>query len=556
METPSSFDPLQRFADQVVLFAPQPTRLALKSLGATALRHRHHSINVWRNHAFELLEPLILPFAQFGRWTPDFRLGAYDDSFSFADHQPADAELIWLDPDRLGQGDGTTDWLASRVAALRSLSNAPIVVATWTQDEEHAAALQLMVDAQPSTFLADLGAEVASAGVPLLDLRSAVVAGTPLARECHITIARKLACHWLAAAVLPPIKAVAFDLDNTLHRGVLGEDGIEGVVVTPDHAALQVAAADLSRRGIFVALASRNEREDVEALFERRADYPLRWNDFAVTEISWSNKADALSRVASALRIGQDAVLFIDDNVGELASVALQVPQVHTLHANDDASLTMRALQFYPGLWRWRAAPEDAKRLHDLRASAERDSLATAITDRAEYFRSLRVSLHFRHDPVDQLGRLADLCSKTNQFNLCLRRLTEAEVDARMRSARACVASVQLRDRLSDSGVIAVLVAERSGRDLIVEELCISCRAMGRRLEDSIVLTALRAMPVYDGAETVLFRVRRGPRNQPALDWLAALLGSKAPMDAGLYPLDARRVSDFSPADGVQVQFE
>jgi len=553
---PTSVDPLNRFANQTVLFAPRPNRLALQSQQSEISTHQSFQINVWRNHAFEPLEALIQPYARFGGWIPDFQLGAYDDSLSFVGHGPASTELIWFDPDRLAPDQYTPDWLATRVAALRALSRAPIVVATWARETVQAAELQRIVDAIPATFLADLGAEAAVAGVPLLDPRSALVAGTPLSSGCHVTIARKLACHWLAAAVLPPIKAVALDLDNTLHQGVLGEDGVDGVVLTEAHAELQRQVAELSQRGIFVALVSRNEKEDVRALFEQRSDYPLQWQDFSATEISWGDKADALIRVANSLRIGLDAVLFIDDNIGELASVALKVPSVHTLQAHDDPALTLRSLQYYPGLWRWKTEADDLKRVQDLQANAERESLAQTLIDPSEYFRRLQVTLRFRHDPTDQLGRLADLCRKTNQFNLGLRRFTEAELADLLARPFACIASVQLSDRLSDSGVIAVLVAEKHGSDLRIEELCISCRAMGRRLEDTIVLSALRAMPLFTDVSTITFRVRHGPRNQPASEWLESLLELPIKPDKDAYTLDASKLNQFTPAPGVEIQFK
>lgn len=549
-------DPLQRFSNQAVLFGPRPTRMALQSLQASSHSANVFQINVWRNHAFEPVEPLIAPFAHFGRWSPEFRLGGYDDSLSFSGHQPANAELVWIDLGRLASTTGTTEWLAERLATLRLLSKAPIVLATWHPDPDVVASLQRIADGLPATYFADLGAEAAASQVPLLDDRSSAVAGTRLSGACHLAIARKIACHWLAGAVLPPIKAVALDLDNTLHRGILGEDGIQGVSMTPAHSALQRFAAALSKRGVFVALVSRNEQEDVRALFERRTDYPLRWSDFSITEISWADKADAVLRVAGALRIGSDAVLFVDDNVGELASVSLSAPTVHTLHAHDDPAQTLRAIEFYPGLWRWKTEAEDSKRVQDLRANAERESLAKLITDPGEYFRSLQVALRFRIDPADQLGRLADLCMKTNQFNLALRRLTEAEVAQRMASSDACVASVQMRDRLSDSGVIAVIVAERVGAELVIEELCISCRAMGRNLESTVIVEAIRAMPVFSGVTRVSFRVQHGPRNQPALDWLAGFLRAPSSPSAGLHTVESRSLREHVTEAGVAIQVE
>src|SRR5690606_20408691 len=104
-----------------------------------------------------------------------------------------------------------------------------------------------------------------------------------------------------------PVKAVAVDLDHTLHKGVLGEDGFDGVLLTPGHAALQHHIQLLRQQGIFIGLVSRNVLSDVESLFSQRKDYPLRWTDFSAVEVSWGDKAEALERIARTLRISTDA---------------------------------------------------------------------------------------------------------------------------------------------------------------------------------------------------------------------------------------------------------
>jgi FkbH-like protein len=182
------------------------------------------------------------------------------------------------------------------------------------------------------------------------------------------------------------------------------------------------------------------------------------------------------------------------------------------------------AVEYYPGLWRWKHEADDTKRIADLKASFQRESLAMKHADPADYLRSLQITLTYFWDQQAHLGRLADLCRKTNQFNLALRRFSEAELFDLMNRPDACVASVQLSDRLSDSGIIAVIVAERSGNQLRVEELCISCRAIGRFLENDIVINALRRMSIWRCCEIVKFHVRKGERNQPALNWLNRLL--------------------------------
>ena len=389
--------------------------------------------------------------------------------------------------------------------------------------------------------------------MPLLDDRSAQMAGTPIGKAAQLVLARKLACHWLPATLFPPVKAVVLDLDQTLHSGVLGENGIQGVQLTPAHAEFQGYLKSLRQRGIFLALVSRNEMTDVEGLFQQRDDYPLRWEDFSAVEVSWGEKVAAIERIAEKLLIAPDSMLFVDDNPGELANVAVQLPEMHTVMAHSDASLTLRVVQFYPGLWRWRVESDDAKRIQDLGANAERDALAKSFTAPDDYFRSLQIALVYRYNPHEQLNRLADLCNKTNQFNLALRRFNQAEIGERMSRQDACVASVQLSDRFADSGVIAVIVAERKGEQLVVEELCIGCRALGRQLESTIILLAVRGLPVFKGCSEVTFRVQHGPRNTPALNWLRGLLGSSDTPSAGLHSVPAQRLVDFVAVAGISI---
>ncbi len=548
-----------RYEAQSALFAQRPSRLAIQAVRLETKPRQRIRVNVWRNHALEPILSLCKPFLSFGNIHVDFRLSDYDDTFMFASWQPADVELLWLDSGRYLTNSSIDDWLPwirERLRTLRGISSAPLILATWIPEAIRLAELQQICDVLPATFLADLAAVAAAHDLELIDPRSAIVAGTPIRNAVHSLIARKLACHWIPAAVLPPIKALALDLDNTLHAGVLGEDGVGGVQMTEGHRSLQLFAKELKARGVFLALVSRNEPEDVATLFEQRNDYALKRNDFSAEAVSWEDKAISISRIADALRIAPDSVLFVDDNPGELASVAAQLPQVHTVYANPDPYLTQSSIDHYPGLWRWKIENDDAKRVGDLKAAELRESLHKEVADPADYFAGLQVTLIFRNDPLEQLSRLADLCKKTNQFNLAMRRLNEVEVAERIHRPNGCVTSVQLKDRLADSGVIAVIVAERDQNRLVIEELCVSCRALGRQLEDTMILTAIAHMPPFVGCREVVFRVARGPRNQPALTWLARLLELNGAPQTGSHAVSADCLSQFAPARGVTLQWD
>ncbi len=548
---------MQHFDAQHILFAEHLSRLDLLKLDLSKDQSKKITINVWRTHGFEPLLPLMKPFFDYQGWDVDFNISNYDDALMFEGRKDASLDIVWIDSIRaLGQltFKEWEDWLTERILNLRKRSSSPIILATWIEGKVYVKRLQALVDNVPGVYFANLLDVRDKISGSFIDFRTEKLAGSPIGKVAQIEIARKLACHWMPAALSPSIKAVVLDLDNTLHFGVLGEDGVEGVQLTPGHLAFQKYIKSLHEKGIFLALVSKNELVDVKDLFEKRDDYPLRFEDFSAVEVSWGQKSDAVKRVAKALRIAPDAMLFVDDNPGELANVISEVPKINALYAHEDAFLTARSVHNYPSLWRWKLEEDDAKRILDLKANAERELLLENVSDPAEYFRSLKARLIYRFDPLEQLTRITDLCNKTNQFNLAIRRFNQVEITERLQSKDACVATVQLTDRLSDSGVIAIIVASKKNTQLVVEELCVSCRAMGRRLEDTIILQALKGMPIIDGCTEVIFKVSHGPRNQPALDWLAHLINRPGSSPEGKVTLPMSLLNAFKSIDGVKIE--
>lgn len=546
-----------RYQAQAALFSAVPSYAELISCVFDKPTSPSMQINVWRNHAFEPLIPLIGPYAAFGGWSPDFKLSHYDDTLSFSEWKQSSIELIWFDLRRLifENRHAALSWLAGRLESLRNVSASPIILATWATGYFTSQDLTDISQNTIDCYYADLASIASDASLTLLDKRTESFAGTALARNVQPVIARQLACRWLPAACLPPIKAIALDLDQTLHQGILGEDGLEGVILTSAHRSLQEAVKVLSANGVFIALVSRNEYKDVEELFSKRADYPLRWTDFSAIEVSWSHKGDALLRIADKLRISPDAILYVDDNPGELLSVTDLIPSIHTIYADQAVDKTQRALELYPGLWRWRVNDDDLRRHQDMKANELRKRVREENTaDEGGYFSSLGVTLAFCLDDLNSLPRMADLSAKTNQFNLSLKRYTQADLDKKRKDKDYCLITVSLQDNLSDSGIIALLVVKKAGQALWVKELCISCRALGRGLEDSIIFGALSRVAELSGYDSVVFEVSHAPRNQPSLDWLCKNIPLKSKPAEGEHYLPVAHIQQFQFPDGLQIK--
>jgi FkbH-like protein len=190
-----------------------------------------------------------------------------------------------------------------------------------------------------------------------------------------------------------------------------------------------------------------------------------------------------------------------------------------------DAFSTLRILDFYPGLWAWTHTTVDAVRVADLEGERVREQLKLQVKSPREYVKSLDVQLTVEVTPRWHLARLHELSQKTNQFNCNVARLSEVAMARLMASDMSRVVAISLRDRLSDSGVVGLVVAELSADRLRISELAISCRALGRRVEDTMIAAALTAILDDLPASTVEFMYRAAPRNRPALDWLSRFTG-------------------------------
>ncbi|HEY0997830.1 MAG TPA: HAD-IIIC family phosphatase [Gemmatimonadaceae bacterium] len=558
-------DALRRAELQALAFAPAPGPGRADLAAAPPVRGtRPLRVRVHRNHGFELAVPPLEWFLGYAGYAPEAWIGGYDDSLAFGELAgEADVEVVWVDPARYASRLAPAEVSAlvgARVAALRERSAAPILVPVLDDPAWDLPALEGAIGRVAGAHPLPLAALQQALGPRFLDPRAAALTGTRLSGPALVQVARLLAFRWIPASVTAGIKAIALDLDQTLYRGVLGEDGVQGVELTPAHAALQRDLVALQERGILLAVASRNEAEDARALLATREDFPLRAAHLSASAVSWGPKAQGLAEVARQLRIAPDAILFVDDNPGELAAVASELPGIRTLYASADAEATRRALALWPGLFRWAVDETDRLRSADLRASEERAALAARAADPGDYLRALGAALTFAVNPARDARRLYEMSHKTNQFNLALARLPEAEVARRVAGREGGAVSVRLRDRLSDSGVVASVLARRDhdggGEVLVVDELCISCRALGRQLEDLMVGGAVRLLLGQHPARRVRFVHATGPRNAPAREWLARFAGVAALGAEGALELPAERFAGYGPDGGHPVTIE
>jgi FkbH-like protein len=299
-------------------------------------------------------------------------------------------------------------------------------------------------------------------------------------------------CRLLGAARGKARKCLVLDLDNTLWGGVIGDDGLDGIALGQNsavgeaHVALQRFLLDLRRRGVILAVCSKNEEATARIPFRDHPEMVLKENHIAVFIANWSDKANNLREIAATLNIGTDSLVFLDDNPVERGQVRQLLPEVAVPELTEDPadyiSLLANAGYFEAvGL-----SEEDLTRADFYQANAERVSLQK-IGNLEEYLLSLKMVATI--SPFNAVGRvrIAQLINKSNQFNLTTRRYSESEVEVFENDPAKFCLQVRLADRFGDNGMISVIIFDKAPDEWSCDTWLMSCRVLGRRVEELVL---------------------------------------------------------------------
>ncbi len=294
----------------------------------------------------------------------------------------------------------------------------------------------------------------------------------------------------LAAVRGRSAKCLVLDLDNTLWGGVIGDDGLDGIVLgqgsaaAEAHLALQRYALQLSRRGVILAVCSKNEEANALAAFEEHPEMVLRRRDIACFVANWQDKATNLREIATELNIGLESLVFVDDNPAERALIRRELPMVAVPELPEDAAGYVDCLARAGYFESLAVTDDDRQRAEQYRANTERQSMLQSATDMDSFLDGLKMELTWSPFQRGDLARVVQLINKTNQFNLTTRRYTEGEVNAFMLDESVGTLQMRLADVYGDNGLIALVIARRSSESVLeLDTWLMSCRVLGRQVE-------------------------------------------------------------------------
>jgi FkbH-like protein len=513
---------------QSVLFSSKISRLELQKFPQKKTEGMSFSMQVHRNQSFELVASVLQAFLSYSDLEVTITYSSYDNSLNFENVIDANIHLIWLDYSQYHNQLFNVEWLEwlyKRIEHLRHLTQHPILINDWffptlIDNQLFRNNLEKITQQFVDVYICSQESIFNELGNQFFDLRMAKIAATPISDAASLHNARLFGLKWLPALLKPRLKAIVVDLDNTLYGGVLGEDGVSGVVLNNDYIALQNRLLALKKEGVFLAVCSRNEFADAEEMFKQRVDFPLKMTDFSVMEICWEKKSLGIEKIANFLRIGIDSILFIDDNYGELVEVIGEFPQINCVLARSPTE-TELALEYFPNLWNWKKDETGELRIRDLEAVHDRQRLMKKSQNISEYMESLQIRAQFFYKPSDQRFRLHELSIKTNQFNTGFLRLSEQQIEFYISSTRHHVVSFRLQDKLSDSGIIGAIFGYVQNDILVIQEICISCRVLGRGLENFIITEPIIYLIAKTSVSQVKFCFTGMERNAPAKAWLS-----------------------------------
>ena len=333
----------------------------------------------------------------------------------------------------------------------------------------------------------------------------------------------ELVARLLAARQDWSAKCLVLDLDNTIWGGEVGECGVDGIVIGQGSATgeafldVQRYALSLNARGVILAVCSKNELAVARAPFEDHPDMILRLRHIAAFQASWDAKPQMLRAISEELNIGLDSMVFLDDSPFERGLVRRDLINVMVPEVPEDPALVPSMLA-EAGYFEALAITEDDQlRTAAYTANRSRQELRSGYTDLTDYLCDLDMQLNWSAFQKVDIKRLSQLSGRTNQFMLTAKRYSEEAIHNVMQSENCLTFQFRLRDRFGENGLIALAVASKSDKELEIQTIQMSCRVLGRRIEEGI-LEVIASAARDSGLNKLTGRFESLPRNNMVRD--------------------------------------
>ena len=287
-------------------------------------------------------------------------------------------------------------------------------------------------------------------------------------------------------------KCLVLDLDNTLWGGIIGEDGINNIVLGKTYPGnifvdIQCIVKQYAQQGVILAINSKNNEDDVEEVFENHPDMVLKWDDFAATRINWNSKPQNFVDLADEINIGLDSMVFVDDNPFETQMVKESFPEIEIVQFGEDPLenlMILKSLEYFNILG---LTSEDLKKFEHYKTQAKRNRFKSSLDNMEDFYRGLKMKVEIQKCDEFALRRVAQLTQKTNQFNLTTKQYTDGDIERFMKSKNNNVYYLSMKDKFGDSGITGVIITKEVVENWYIDTFLLSCRIIGRTVENAFL---------------------------------------------------------------------
>ena len=332
-------------------------------------------------------------------------------------------------------------------------------------------------------------------------------------------------------------KVLVLDLDNTLWGGVIGDDGVDKILIgreTPvaeAYTAFQEYCLSLQRRGVLLAVCSKNNDDVARSGFEH-PDSILKITDFSAFKANWEPKHENILAIAKELNLGVDSFVFVDDNPAERSIVESQISTIAVPNVGKDVSKYAGIIEAGRYFEPISMSKEDLARASLYADNSARASLEAKFANYGEYLDSLEMTAEIaRFRPV-YIERIAQLTNKTNQFNLTTRRYTLAEMEAISHDPGYIGFYGKLSDKFGDNGLISIVLGRREADKLYLDLWLMSCRVLKRDMEIAMLDTLVAAAKA-EGIKTLIGTYLPTKKNGMVADHYEKLGFTPVPVEPG-----------------------
>jgi FkbH-like protein len=321
-------------------------------------------------------------------------------------------------------------------------------------------------------------------------------------------------------------KCIVLDLDNTLWGGIVGEDGFEGIKLSPQPSGMpflefQRVILALNERGIILAINSRNNEDEALRVIREHPHMVLREENFASIKINWNDKISNIKSIAEELNIGLDSLVYFDDDPINREVMSKALPEVMTVDLPGDPALYTQKLMSLNDFNTFSITEEDKKRGRMYVEERKRSQLENSVSNLDDFLSQLGIKIKIIKADKFTIPRISQLVLKTNQFNLTTKRFQEEDILKFSQDKNMFVGCAQTTDKFGNNGVTGVFILQKSPEysEWSIETFLLSCRVMGRRIEYGI-MSYILSEARKEGIKKVRGRYIPTKKNKPCESFL------------------------------------